>query len=54
MVPTDLDLVGADVKDSHHARDESADGLKVKAADAPGAVHQQHDVGLGLGLAGHA
>lgn len=54
VVPTDLDPVWADVKHFHHTRDERTDGLEVEASDAPGAVHQQHDVGLRLGLARHA
>lgn len=47
---TDLDFVGADVEHADHAADEVADGFEVHAADAPGAVDQQHDVGLGCGL----
>lgn len=44
---TDLDSVGADVEHADRAGDEVADGFEVHAADAPGAVDQQHDVGLG-------
>lgn len=54
MVPTDLDPVRANVKDSHHTRDEGTDGLKVKASNTPGAIHQQHNIGLRFGLASHA
>lgn len=54
VVPTNLDLVWGNVKHSHHTRDECTDGLKVEAPDTPGAVHQQHNIGLRLGLARHA
>lgn len=40
----------ADVKHADHASDEVADGFEVDAPDAPGAVDQQHDVGLRCGL----
>lgn len=53
LTPTDLDPVGTNVEDSHHAGDESPDGLEVQTADTPGAVHQQHNVGLSLSPAGH-
>lgn len=47
---TDLNFVGSDVEDADHAGDEGADGFEIDAPDAPGSVHQQHDVGLGRGL----
>lgn len=47
---TDLDCVRADFEHADHASDEVADGFEVHAADAPGAVDQQHDVGLCCGL----
>lgn len=40
----------ADVEHADHASDEVADGFEVDAPDAPGAVDQQHDVGLRCGL----
>lgn len=52
--PTNLDLVRADVEHSHHPRDECTEGPEVEASDAPGPVHQQHDIGLRFGLARHA
>lgn len=54
VVPTNLDLVRADVEHSHHPRDERTEGPEVHAPDAPGPVHQQHDIGLRFGLARHA
>lgn len=47
---TDLDPVRADIKHADHASDEVADGFEVDATDTPGAVDQQHNVGLGCGL----
>lgn len=52
--PTNLDLVRADVEHSHHPGDERTEGPEVEAPDAPGPVHQQHDIGLRFGLARHA
>lgn len=48
---TYLDPLGADVEDADHASDEAPDGFEVDAADAPGSIDQQHNVGLGCGLA---
>lgn len=47
---TNLDPFRSDVKHADHARDEVADGFEVDATDAPGAVDQQHHVGLRCGL----
>lgn len=47
---TNLDSVRADVEHADRASDEVADGFEVHAADAPGAVDQQHYVGLRWGL----
>lgn len=47
---TNLDSVRADVEHADHAANEVADGFEVDAADAPGAVDQQHEVGLRCGL----
>lgn len=52
--PTNLDLVRADVEHSHHPGDERTEGPEVEAPDAPGPVHQQHNIGLRFGLARHA
>lgn len=49
--PTNLDPVGADVKDSNHSGNERTNGPKVETADTPGAVDQKHNVGLCFGLA---
>lgn len=43
---TNLDSVRTDVEHADRASDEVADGFEVHAADAPGAVDQQHHVGL--------
>lgn len=51
--PTDLDPVGPNFKDSHHAGNEGTDGLEVETANTPGAVHQDHDVSLGFGITHH-
>jgi hypothetical protein len=51
--PTDLDPVRADVKDSHHARDEGANGFEVQTADTPGAIDQQDYISPGFGLTHH-
>lgn len=42
--PTDLNAVRSDVERSHQALQEVSDPSEVGASDAPGAVHQQHDV----------
>lgn len=41
---TDLNVVRPDVEGSHQALQEVSDPSEVGASDAPGAVHQQHDV----------
>lgn len=43
----DLNPVWPDVKDAHHATDKISDCFEIQTADAPGAVHQQDDIGLG-------
>ena len=47
MNGTNLDSVWADVKGADYVSDEGPDILKGLWVDAPGAVHQQHDVSLG-------
>lgn len=42
-------LVDADVKGSHQVLQEHSHQSEVEPADAPRAVHQDHDVGHGLG-----
>ena len=51
--PTDLDPLGPDVEHPDHTGDEGSDGFEVETSDTPGAVHQDHDVGLSLGLTPH-
>lgn len=41
---TNLNVVRSDVEGCHQALQEIADPSEVGASDAPGAVHQQHDV----------
>lgn len=41
---TDLNVVRSDVEGCHQALQEISDPSEVGATDAPGAIHQQHDV----------
>lgn len=45
LILTDLNVVRPDVEGHHQALQEVSDPSEVGAPDAPGAVHQQHDVG---------
>lgn len=45
LILTDLNVVRTNVKGCHQALQEVSDPSEVGASNAPGAVHQQHDVG---------
>lgn len=44
VILTDLNVIRPDVERRHQALQEVSDPSEVRAPDAPGAVHQQHDV----------
>lgn len=48
---TNLDAIRSDVKNTHHATNESPYGLEVQTTDAPRSINKQDDIGLGGGFA---